>query len=152
MHQFFKQHVHLVHLLMHLFLWNVKNNIFERESLCPRSWNFYDFVTKALVLFDDPRIIRRNHCAIHSTQRQTNDLWRIYEQCYKEPFSRIVKVKSPRVWDVICSTLVLYRSTTGLDRGVGVFKGDYTQRQGWLYWRMSPAVLTYIKGFPNAQE
>lgn len=60
----------------------------------------------------------------------------------EEPFSRIVRVKSPRVWDVICSTLVLYRGTTGLGRGVGVFKGDYTQRQGWLYWRTEAAVLT----------
>lgn len=50
-------------------------------------------------------------------------------------------MKSPRVWDVICSTLVLYRSTPGLDRGVGVFKGDYTQRQGWLYWRSLPVAL-----------
>lgn len=60
---------------------------------------------------------------------------------YTDPFSLIVKVKSPRVWDVICSTLVLYRSTPGLDRGVGVFKGDYTQRQGWLYWRSLPVAL-----------
>lgn len=61
---------------------------------------------------------------------------------YTEPFSLIVKVKSPRVWDVICSTLVLYRSTPGLDRGVGVFKGDYTQRQGWLYRRSWPVALS----------
>lgn len=60
---------------------------------------------------------------------------------YTEPFSLIVKVKSPRVWDVICSTLVLYRSEPGLGRGVGVFKGDYTQRQGWLYWRSSTVAL-----------
>lgn len=75
-------------------------------------------------------------------EQQTDDSWRIRERRYDEPFSRIVKVKSPRVWDVICNTLVLYRSTTGLDRGVGVFKGDYTQRQGWLYWRTPPVVLT----------
>lgn len=82
-------------------------------------------------------IVRRS-----TRKQQTDDPWRIRERCYEEPFSRIVKVKSPRVWDVICSTLVLYRSTAGLDRGVGVFKGDYTQRQGWLYWRTPPAVLT----------
>lgn len=78
-------------------------------------------------------------------EQQTDDSWRIRERRYDEPFSRIVKVKSPRVWDVICNTLVLYRRTTGLDRGVGVFKGDYTQRQGWLYWRTLPAVLIYQK-------
>lgn len=79
-----------------------------------------------------------------TTYGETGDPWRIRERrcAREEPFSRILKAESPRVWDVICSTLVLYRSTAGLDRGVGVFKGDYTQRQGWLYWRTSPAVLT----------
>lgn len=70
---------------------------------------------------------------------------------YAEPFSLIVKVKSPRVWDVICSTLVLYRSTPGLDRGVGVFKGDYTQRQGWLYWRSLPVALIRHAFFSSFQ-
>lgn len=70
---------------------------------------------------------------------------------YTEPFSLIVKVKSPRVWDVICSTLVLYRSTPGLDRGVGVFKGDYTQRQGWLYWRSLPVALIRHAFFSSFQ-
>lgn len=69
---------------------------------------------------------------------------------YAEPFSLIVKVKSPRVWDVICSTLVLYRSTPGLDRGVGVFKGDYTQRQGWLYWRSLPVALIHFSHPSNS--
>lgn len=50
-------------------------------------------------------------------EQQTDDPWRIRERRYDEPFSRIVKVKSPRVWDVICNTLVLYRSTMGVRPG-----------------------------------
>lgn len=146
MYKFFKHDIALLHFSMQLFL--------KCEIWCIQWKRIFVSTMKLLWLCDkSSRALRwsKDHPAkslydarIHSTQRQTDDPWRIHERCYKEPFSRIVKVKSPRVWDVICSTLVLYRSTTGLDRGVGVFKGDYTQRQGWLYWRMSPGVLIYI--------
>lgn len=88
-----------------------------------------------------------NGCVQGSSRLRANDPMPSYPSLsYMEPFSLIVEVKSPRVWDVICSTLVLYRSTLGLDRGVGVFKGDYTQRQGWLYWRSFPVTLIL---YPN---
>ena len=92
-------------------------------------------------------IVRQRVCRrILSTTRERSDAFVSVVVVHGAVYSLIVKVKSPRVWDVICSTLVLYRSTPGLDRGVGVFKGDYTQRQGWLYWRSFPVTLIL---YPN---
>lgn len=120
--------------------------------------NFYNFIIDWLPDKNDPRwsALKRNAqqgslfgngCVQGSSRRRANDPMPSYPSLsYMEPFSLIVEVKSPRVWDVICSTLVLYRSTLGLDRGVGVFKGDYTQRQGWLYWRSFPVTLIL---YPN---
>jgi len=121
----------------------------DRESTNRRS---RDFATK--LRRSSGGSSERDHCTARGStrsERRTDDPWRIRERRNAEPFSRIVRVKSPRVWDVICSTLVLYRGTTGLGRGVGVFKGDYTQRQGWLYWRTPPAVLTR-RSFQCSQE
>lgn len=115
-----------------------------------------DFLTK--MILDDlcaerkrtTRIIVRERVCrrILSTTSERSDAFVSVVVVHEAVYSLIVKVKSSRVWDVICSTLVLYRSTPGLDRGVGVFKGDYTQRQGWLYWRSFPVTLILYSNLP----